>query len=664
MTRQRCWRRILRRLVAAAVLVVLAAPAAARQSSLGAASAPNVPAVTGTAAISGVVTDAVSGQPVAGAIVALGRTENSPQALPRLVTDARGRFVFRNLPPAPNYTLSARRFGYAYTRYGWTAPNQSLAVDDIKRIALADDQWISTVSIPLWKLGTISGRVLDERGEPVVGGAVRGFTMRKIAGQPQPVAGPLVTTDDRGVYRMTDLEPEQYVVSVLSVQSTVPSTTPEAAQTRAIGEIETGGIGAGRPSTVATPGIEVDGRHRLVMTNFVTPPPPGDSAPRAYPPIFFPNARTFGDATAIDIRYGESRADVDFQLEPVAAVRVSGRLDGLPGPPPRFLLRLMPAGRELLGFGGEAATTVVESDGTFTFLNVPEGSYTILAQASVMDFTSGNASVRLADAPGFPGGGISVGSMPSVPGLEYLTRSGQPAPFWGRAAVTVGARDVDDVSILVHPAITVRGKIVFAEGVAAPPAGTSFVMMMQPASGDPTLGRPFTFTSDTQGFAFTVANLMSGTYLLQGSRFAIVSAMWDGHDLTDTGFDTSSGHNFDDVVVTMTDKTTEIGGVVRDKSGVASNAAVIAFPTDQSRWTNFGWSPARLKAAPASSTGVYQLKGLPEGEYFLVAVDASKIDNWLDPAFLTAAAPFATRVAVKWGDTQKVELTKADVTLK
>jgi hypothetical protein len=625
---------------------------------------PSSAPATGTAAISGVVTDAVSGQPVTGAIVALGRTENAPQALPRLVTDARGRFVFRNLPAAPNYTLSARRFGYAYTRYGWTAPNQSLAVADIKRINLADDQWVSNVTIPLWKLGTISGRILDERSEPVVGAAVRAFTMRKIAGQPQPVAGPLAMTDDRGAYRITDLDPEQYVVSVLSVQSTVLSTTPEAPQTRAIGEIETGGIGAGRPSTVAAPGIEVDGRHRLVMTNFATPPPPGDGAPRAYPPVFFPNARTFKDAIPIDIRYGDSRSDVDFQLEPVPAVRVSGRLDGLPGPPPRFLLRLMPSGRELLGFGGESATTVVEADGTFTFLNVPEGSYTILAQASVMDFTSGSASGRLADAPGFPGGGISVGSMPSVPGLEYLTRSGQPAPFWGRASVTVGSRDIDDVSIVMHPAVTLHGKIVFTDGTTVP-TGTSFVMSMQPASGDPTLGRPFGFTSGTQGFTFTISNLMSGTYLLMASaRFAIASVMWDGHDLTDTGFDTSAGHDFDDVVVTLTDKTTEIDGVVRDNRGVASNAAVIAFPTDQNRWINFGWSPARLNLAPASSIGAYQLKALPEGEYFLIAVDAAKASGWLDPAFLSAAAPFATRVAIKWGDTQKLDLNVVDVTVK
>ena len=60
----------------------------------------------------------------------------------------------------------------------------------------------------------------------------------------------------------------------------------------------------------------------------------------------------------------------------------------------------MPAGSEQLGFGSEAATTVVERDGSFTFLNVPAGEYTLLAQAVFGEFTSGNGEVALPDAPG------------------------------------------------------------------------------------------------------------------------------------------------------------------------------------------------------------------------------------------------------------------------
>ena len=309
--------------IAATAIAMLSISATAGQVSpqapAGQAPSPAA-ATTGTAAISGTVTDAVTGLPLAGALVTLARTTAMAQALPRMVTDSRGRFVFRNLPAAPNYYLGARRFGYAYTRYGWTSPGGSLATRDILQIGLSEGQWLDTVNIPLWRLGSIAGRVVDERNEPVVGVVVRAFSTVPIAGQPQLAAGPLATTDDRGVYRVSGLEPGRYVVSVLSVQSTVLSSTPEAPQMRPVGELDSGGIGGGRGAFVTAPGIDVDGRHRLVMTNFATPPAPRAGESRAYPPAFFAGATTATEATAIEIAYGTSRSGIDFQLRPVLRV--------------------------------------------------------------------------------------------------------------------------------------------------------------------------------------------------------------------------------------------------------------------------------------------------------------------------------------------------------
>ena len=68
-----------------------------------------------TGAISGVVVDATTGRPVADAAVRLSRVDNSSfPTVARVTTDARGRFVFRNLPAAPNYALGA-----GASRFGW-----------------------------------------------------------------------------------------------------------------------------------------------------------------------------------------------------------------------------------------------------------------------------------------------------------------------------------------------------------------------------------------------------------------------------------------------------------------------------------------------------------------------------------------------------------------
>ena len=52
------------------------------------------------------------------------------------------------------------------------------------------------------------------------------------------------------------------------------------------------------------------------------------------------------------------------------------------------------------------------------------------------------------------------------------------------------------------------------------------------------------------------------------------------------------------------------------------------------------------------------------GEYYLVAVDKAQIDSWVESRFLTAAAPFAVRLSVRWGDTRTQDLTVAKVVVK
>src|SRR5690242_13295780 len=62
-----------------------------------------------TAALSGVVVDAVTGRPLVGAVVSLGHVGPISRQQPRMVTDRQGRFVFRDLPASTNYFLDANR---------------------------------------------------------------------------------------------------------------------------------------------------------------------------------------------------------------------------------------------------------------------------------------------------------------------------------------------------------------------------------------------------------------------------------------------------------------------------------------------------------------------------------------------------------------------------
>jgi hypothetical protein len=238
----------------------------------------------------------------------------------------------------------------------------------------------------------------------------------------------------------------------------------------------------------------------------------------------------------------------------------------------------------------------------------------------------------------------------------------------------VGDRDIDDLVLPLRPTATVRGRIAFAEGTKPPPAASRIELFLEPATGDPSFGQLVGYTTRGDAtFAFTLEGLLGTSYLFGGvfpheagtfvnviREYGIVSVLFEGRDLVHTGFDGSARGDFDDVVVTVTDKGIEINGLVHGDRGPAA-ATVIAFPVERERWTNFGWRAAWIGSARSSSTGAYRLQGLSEGEYHLVAVPMAEPTVWMTPEFFAAAAPRSTRVSIKWGETRAVDLEIVEV---
>jgi len=659
-----------------AVLVVVLL---ATSSASGGQSAPASAQEAGTAALSGVVSDAVTGRPVAGASVSLLAFEpgapESPVRQPPVMTDPRGRFVFVNLSSTARYTLIATRAGYAVGDYQ-SPESASTSVltrmDESLPIMLADGEWKRDADIRMWRLGAIGGRVVDERGEPVVGATVRLFSRRLVAGRQQLVPGPVVTTDDRGVYRIAAVEPGRYFVAVLSVQATMPASAADAPRSLPIGGLE--GRGSRPPVAAGVAhgaSIDVDGRHRLVLTSFATPPPPGADRPRAYAPVFHTSARTPNEAQAIDVAAGLSRADIDFQLEPVATGTVSGRVSGAAGEAANLLLRLMAAGTEHLGFGSEVATTIVEADGSFTFLSVPAGDYTLLASPAVPEASSGAASSdgRLPKSVGYG----------SVRGLSMTYPAGQPsimwwrseagAGAWGRMPVSVGAGDVTGLDLALQEATSVRGRLVFDDPEPPDPGGR-FPILLEPANGDPSLGVPNAFTTaGDETYGFEIGGLHDGRYLARlisffGRTWRISSVTAGGVDVTDTGFDGSLGRDYDDVVVTLSRTGADLAGSVRNRDGRAASGVVLLFPVESSRWRDYGLTPDRLKSYVAGADGAYSFNKLPDGDYDVIAVPASQSIGWKDPDFLAAAASSATRITLRTGVTASQDLRVTEVVVR
>jgi hypothetical protein len=142
----------------------------------------------------------------------------------RVVSDAAGHFVLHDLPKG-SYTITASKPGYVDAAVGRRSPtdtgNQSLVLSDGERRG--------DVTLPFWRFGAIVGTVVDEVGEPVIGIQVRAFRRAIVSGRMKfSPLGNTYATDDRGIYRLASLPPGDYVVGIVTTQTTVPVSIQSA----------------------------------------------------------------------------------------------------------------------------------------------------------------------------------------------------------------------------------------------------------------------------------------------------------------------------------------------------------------------------------------------------------------------------------------------------
>jgi hypothetical protein len=623
------------RMMLSSIALALALPAPAQLVPTQGA-----PPGPGTAAILGQVVDARTGAPVPEAIVQLtmpGLALNTP--VNRVMADAEGRFFFAELP-AGEFWLVASKDGYADGAF-----EQRRADGSGQRLLLAENERRVNVTLRVWKYAVISGTVMDEAGEPVVGVAVRALVRRIVAGRPQygksaSYSVPGATTDDRGMFRLPRVDPGTYVVVVPSTLTTVPVSVLNGADVVSVrNELGRAGVSERTLPTPGHPRAQQAGDVVLLtMSSVMIPPAPSaDGRMQVYRTTYYPAATTAAEATAFRMESGEERTDLAITLRPTPGVRIAGRLiapDGIAPPP--MSLRLAGAAMHdvatrSLGssdpsaVGFETATGFSDADGRFTLLGVPAGEY-VLAQANAFLISS--------------------------------FREGRQ-PFWLSRPITVGNADVTDLAVDVRPAFRVEGRLEFVgpHGPHTLPPGFGITLVVfETASGEP--GQvAVSANRETLEFATVAAG---GRYVVRPAEprgWVVDSVTLNGKDITDKAFDLQADAT--SIVVTFTQDRSPVSGTVKDAGGNSSiSAAVLVFPADRQRWTDYGSSPRDLKMAHTTSDGAFSFNHLPPGDYRVIAIEDAESDDWQDPQVLAALATRATTLSIAPGDGAKtVNLT-------
>src|SRR5678815_4278509 len=181
--------------------------------------------------VEGQVMNSLTGEPVRKAHISLQGmgSPNSRGASPSTyaaVTDAGGRFTIQDIEPGV-YFMGAERNGFIDAQSGrW---GQARPV-----MTLNPGQRTGDIVFRLVPHGVITGRVLDEDGEPVQGVQVNVLRYRFFRGKRQLVPSGQTGTDDLGEYRIFDLAPGKYYLSAnyrrwnaMMAQDRTPGGAPE-----------------------------------------------------------------------------------------------------------------------------------------------------------------------------------------------------------------------------------------------------------------------------------------------------------------------------------------------------------------------------------------------------------------------------------------------------
>jgi len=567
----------------------------------------------------------------------------------RTLTNASGRFVFGDLP-AGSYSLDATKPGYIPGALGRFRPGGLP-----HSLTLADGERNNTIKISIWKYATISGTLNDDAGEPMVGVVVQALRRSYELGRAQfGSTGSSASTDDRGAFRLASLTPGDYTLCVTASQSTTPVALAEAyAQARVSGATELArDLSAGNANMgllLASGGIRVGDHLLMPMGPFlrsgaVQPEPSEDGRLLTFQTTFFPGVFSLAQADIITLASGDERSNLHMQLKLVPTAPIAGIVTGPDGPVPNLGLRLVPGyGADMLFEEGfDAATTVTDANGSFRFLGVPVGPYSIRA-------------IRIPVAPPIvrpPGVPIAPGPPPPIP---------QGPTLWASLPVTVGVEGLSNVTVQLSGGFRISGRFVFDGASPKPPPAIvqTLSVLMQPIDGHQTgfvgalRGRV-----DPEGTISTY-EVPPGKYSIRMTAptdswqampgWTVESAMVDGKDVAVTPL--SLQGDVTGLVFTMTDRPTEISGTVRDSNGkIDSGAAVLVFSADAVNWSNFGETPRRLRYIRASPAGGYSVVALPPGNYFVAAVPDAQAGDWQDPRVLQVLSRNAAHITLAKGD--------------
>jgi hypothetical protein len=570
------------------------------------------PSAVGTGIISGtLVTDDASARPIRRATINLYGGDLFTGRM--TVTDDAGRFRIASLPAA-NYSLSATKPGFVTSYYGGKRPGRGPGVP----VALREGQQV-TVAMKMTRGAVITGTITDAMGRPAQS-QVQVLQYQTVSGEKvlRPAYGFSffgTGTDDRGVYRIFGLPPGEYLVSA-TVRSTTgelrSTSAAEIAWARSLAQPATGATVGGVPASAAAPPVR--------------------SQTIGYAPVYFPGTVDPESASTVRLAASEERTGIDIALQMVPTARLEGTVVDSEGRAATSAqVTLLP--KSIVGDPFFTVPRPTTSGGRFVVAGVSPGTYALTARG------------RGAGPAGPPAGGQGT----------------SPPTLWALSEITVSGEDVSNLELRLESGISVPGRVQFESETGQKPAGfTSFRANLgtwQSGAGPTVSIRVPSATVDAEG-RFRFASVVPGRYQASGffsalnpdqtPAWVLKSVTANGQDVTDAPLEIKPREEPPEIVITFTDKVTEVTGTLFDGSGrPTSGLSIIVFPTNRDLWRQ---AARGTRPTTPASDGKFKVSGLPPGEYYMAAVTDYEYTDLYDASFLEQLAAGAFKITLKEGE--------------
>lgn len=341
------------------------------------------------------------------------------------------------------------------------------------------------------------------------------------------------------------------------------------------------------------------------------------ASPMTIVPTYFPSTPNEVEAQRVAVVAGEESSGVVIRLVEMGAFRVSGRVVNSHGEAvSHAIVSLQPVGA-LDRFSGGRGTTI-DPDGAFELGQVAAGEYRIVVRPQPV--------------------------------------SGIRAEF-AEQAVTVVDTDVSGLFITTSPGVTVAGSVVLA-GDGTPPFRLSAIAILaSPESpGGPSVG--LSQVAVAEDGSFTLEDVWGPRQLRAYVRgktgdWALSAVRVNGRDRTDEAIDFGRSGSHPTLEVWFSNRLPVVSGsVLISDDTAATTGQVLLFAQDQQYWRR---GSRRVRTAGLNDDGRFELRGVPSGRYYVLAL--SQLESWEqnDPPTLLRLARQATSVELIEG--QRAELS-------